>query len=276
MSIYRYPPEVHEFVKRLAPVLRDEELALACNKELGTSFTKDSMKSFRGNHGYKNYQKQWTSEEYWKYQTRWPRGMFEFIRDNSWGVSSQAMADMVNEKFGTDFTAQRMKCFRAKYKIRSGETGWFRKGHSPGNKGRKQSEYCTPEAIEASRKHQFKKGQKPPNQLPVGSIRCNKHGYLIRKKQMEGTQWERWEFLHRAVWEEYNGPVPDGMAVIFKNGDKSNCSIDNLMLISRAELATMVKKGLISEDPELTEAGLAMVRLMQKARDLKKRGEESK
>ena len=62
MSIYRYPPEVHEFVKRLAPVLRDEELALACNKELGTSFTKDSMKSFRGNHGYKNYQKQWTSE----------------------------------------------------------------------------------------------------------------------------------------------------------------------------------------------------------------------
>ena len=274
MSIYRYPPEVHEFVKRLAPVLRDEELALACNKELGTSFTKDSMKSFRGNHGYKNYQKQWTSEEYWKYQTRWPQGMFEYIRDNSWGVSSQAMADMVNEKFGTDFTAQRMKCFRAKYKIRSGETGWFRKGHSPGNKGRKQSEYCTPEAIEASRKHQFKKGQKPPNQLPVGSIRRNKHGYLIRKKQMEGTQWERWEFLHRAVWEEHNGPVPDGMAVIFKDGNRQNCSIDNLMLISRAELATMVKKGLISEDPELTETGLAMVRLMQKARDLKKRGRE--
>ena len=62
MAVYRYPPEVHEFVKKWATALRDDDLAEACNKELGTHFTTSGMKSFRGSHGYKNHKKQWTSE----------------------------------------------------------------------------------------------------------------------------------------------------------------------------------------------------------------------
>ena len=55
MAVYRYPPEVHEFVKEWAPKMRDQELAAKCNEELGTSFTASSMKAFRGNHGYRNF-----------------------------------------------------------------------------------------------------------------------------------------------------------------------------------------------------------------------------
>ena len=67
MAVYRYPPEVHEFVKEWAPKLRDRELAEACNEKLGTSFTASSMKAFRGNHGYKNGMKRYyTKEEYEK------------------------------------------------------------------------------------------------------------------------------------------------------------------------------------------------------------------
>lgn len=266
----KYPPEVHELVKEWAPKLRDRELAAKCNAELGTNFNKDRMKAFRTNHGYRSGKKQISREEYWKYQTRWPEGMFEFIRDNSWGVSSAEMAEMVNEKFGTDFTPHRMKCFRARHKIRSGRTGWFQRGREPLNKGRKQSEFCSPEAIEASRKTQFRKGHRPANELPVGTISLGKHGYLIRKKQMDGGQWERWEFVHRAVWEEHNGKVPDGMIVMFKDGNKLNCSIDNLMLARRAELATMAKKGYVFEDPELTEAALNVVRVIQTANKIRR------
>ena len=95
MAVYRYPPEVHEFVKEWAPKLRDRDLAEACNKKLGTNFTAGSMKAFRGNHGYRNGKKQYTKEEYWKYQTYYPQGMYEFIRDNSWNVGSADMARMV-------------------------------------------------------------------------------------------------------------------------------------------------------------------------------------
>jgi len=89
MAVYRYPQEVHDLVKEWAPKLRDRELAALVNDKCGTSFTDQSMKAFRGNHGYRNGMKQWTGAEYWKYQTKYPQGMYEYIRDNSWGVSSK-------------------------------------------------------------------------------------------------------------------------------------------------------------------------------------------
>ena len=263
MAVHRYPQEVHDFVKEWSPKLRDEDLAEACNKALGTGFTARSVKAFRANHGYRNGKKQWTSEEYWKYQKRYPQGMYEFIRDNSWGVSSKEMAEMVNERFGTSFTQTRMKQFRQRHGIRSGLTGWYQKGHPPGTKGKKWEEYMSPEAIEKAKRTQFRKGERPMNELPVGSIVVNSDGYKLRKKQMEGTLWERWEFFHRAVWEEYNGPIPQGMVVTFKDSDKLNCDIDNLLLVTKGENCTLMRLGLRSEDPELTEAGLGVVRLKQ-------------
>ena len=273
MGVYRYPPEVHELVREWAPKLRDKELAAKCNAELGTSFTQKSMKSFRSNHGYRNDKKQWSSEEYWKYQTKYPKGMYEFIRDNSWGVSSKEMANMVNEKFGTDFTPHRMKCFRQRHGIRSGTTGWFRRGHEPGTKGKTIEEICKydPEKIAKVRSTQFKKGHKPANEYPLGTIAVTSEGYKIRKISMTGKLWERWEFLHRAVWEEHNGPVPEGMVVSFKDGNKLNCDISNLMLLTKGENAVLTRLGLRSEDPDLTEAGLNLVRLKQAAKDARKR-----
>ena len=263
--VYRYPPEVHEFVKQNAPKMRDKELARECNKALGTSFTARKMKAFRGNHGYKNYKKQWTKEEYWQHQTRYPQGMYEFIRDNSWGVSSKEMAEMVNERFGMEWTATGIKQFRQRHGIKSGVTGWYQKGHAPGNKGKKLEEYVGEErAAEIKRRiapTQFKKGEAPMNELPVGSIVVNSQGYKLRKRQMNGTLWERWEFLHRAVWVENYGPIPDGMMVIFRDNDRLNCDISNLTLVSKSENAALNKLGLRSEDPDLTDAGINLVKL---------------
>ena len=276
MAVYSYPQEIHEFVKKWSPVYRDQMLAEECNKIYGTSFTAKSMKSFRGNHGYYNGKKQWTSEEYWKYQTRYPKGMYEFVRDNSWGVSSKDMAVMVNQKFGTNFTQTGMKQFRQRHGIRSGETGWYQKGHEPGNKGKKLEEYITdPDRIADIRRRisatQFKKGERPANELPIGSIVVNADGYKIRKKQIEGTQWERWELLHRAVWEEHNGPVPEGMVISFRDSNRLNCDISNLVLMTRTENRVMTRRKLRSQDPELTDAGLAVTRLRLAAAERRKK-----
>lgn len=264
--VYRYPEEVHEFVKEHCKYMRDRELAAACNEALGTNFTDKKMKQFRGNHGYKNQPKQWRSEEYWKYQTRYPQGMYEYIRDNSWGVSSKEMAERCNEKFGTNWTQTGMKQFRQRHGIKSGVTGWYQKGHPPGNKGKKLEEVVRdPERVAEIRERikatQFKKGERPYNEMPVGSIVVNTDGYKMRKKQMEGSMWDRWEFLHRAVWEEHNGPIPEGMFIIFKDRNKLNCSIENLALISRAENAIMNTMKLRSDDPDLTTAGIGVARL---------------
>ena len=261
-------------MKKWAPKLRDRELAEACNRELGTSFTTNTMKCFRGNHGYRNGKKQWTKEEYWKYQTYYPKGMYEFVRDNSWGVPSAEMARMVNEKFGTSFSETMMKQFRQRHGIKSGVTGWFRKGRAPANKGKKLEEFVGAERAaeikDRIRATQFRKGDRPANEVPVGTVVVNSYGYKLRKKSMTGKLWERWEFLHRAVWEEHNGPVPEGMLVAFRDGDRSNCSIENLVLVTPGENAYLPNKNWRFKDPEMTDAALSTIRLKKAMED--KRG----
>lgn len=275
MAVYKYPPEIEDFVREWSPKMRDQELAVKVNEEFGTSFTASSIKAYRGNHGIRNYQKQLSKEEYWKYQTKYPQGMYEYIRDNSWGVSSKEMAERVKELFGYEMTPTCMKQFRQRHGIKSGVTGWYQKGHSPGNKGKKLEEYVGEERAAEIKKRiaatQFKKGERPVNEMPVGTIVVNSDGYKLRKKQMEGSLWERWEFLHRAVWEEHNGPVPKGMVVTFRDSNKLNCDIDNLMLITKGENCTLTRCGYRSEDPELTGVGLQVVRLKQAVSKAKKK-----
>ena len=273
MAVYKYPPEIEDFVREWSPKMRDQELAAKVNETFGTKFTASSIKAYRGNHGIRNYQKQLSKEEYWKYQTKYPQGMFEFIRDNSWGVSSKEMAEMVEEKFGYHFTPTGMKQFRQRHGIKSGVTGWYQKGHAPGTKGKTIEEICKgdPEKLARVRSTWFKKGHRPVNEMDVGTIVVNSDGYKLRKISMTGTLWERWEFLHRAVWEEHNGPIPEGMMVSFKDSDKLNCDISNLMVIRKGENSTLTRLGYRFEDPDLTEAGLNVIRLKQTAAKRRKK-----
>ena len=265
--IYKYPDEIEDFVREWSPKMRDQELAAKVNETFGTDFTPGRMKAYRGNRGIRNYKKQLSKEEYWKYQTKYPEGMYEYIRDNSWGVSSKEMAEKVKEKFGYEMTPTCMKQFRQRHGIKSGVTGWYQKGHPPGTKGKTIEEICKhdPEKLARVKATQFKKGDRPVNEMPVGTIVVSSDGYKLRKKQMEGTIWERWEFLHRAVWEEHNGPIPEGMMITFKDSNKLNCDIDNLMMITKGENSALTRYGYRFEDPDLTEAGLAVVRLKQAA-----------
>ena len=270
--IYRYPQEVHEFVKSNCVRMRDGELAEACNKALGTDFTKERMSAFRSNHGYRNgLPNHITSEEYLK--MHYPEGMFEFIRDNSWGVSSKDMAEMVNEKFGMNYTPSMMKQFRQRWGIRSGVTGWYQKGHAPGTKGKTIEEICKhdPEKLARVRSTQFKKGERPANELPLGSIVVNSDGYKLLKIRMKGKLWDRWCFLHRAVWENYFGDIPEKTLVSFKDSDPLNCDPSNLVLMTKSENAVMNRKGLRFEDPDLTMAGLAVVKLNNAVKEKRKR-----
>ena len=134
--IYKYPDEIEDFVREWSPKMRDQELAAKVNETFGTDFTPGRMKAYRGNHGIRNYKKQLSKEEYWKYQTKYPEGMYEYIRDNSRGVSSKEMAERVKELFGYEMTPTCMKQFRQRHGIKSGVTGWYQKGHPPGTKGK--------------------------------------------------------------------------------------------------------------------------------------------
>lgn len=107
----------------------------------------------------------------------------------------------------------------------------FVKGHVPSNKGKRQEEYMSAESIERCSKTRFKPGHAPHNTRDVGTERVNSDGYVYLKTE-DGIVLK-----HRHVWESAHGPIPDGHVVIFRDGNKQNCELDNLSMISRADNA---------------------------------------
>jgi len=106
----------------------------------------------------------------------------------------------------------------------------FPKGHTPWNKGVKGVCY------EGCKPTQFKPGQKSHTWMPLGSERLSKEGYLQRKMTDTGVTRRDYVAVHRLIWIEHYGPIPTGHRIAFKDQDKKNIVIENLELVSPAEI----------------------------------------
>lgn len=107
----------------------------------------------------------------------------------------------------------------------------FNKGNVPLNKGKKQSEFMTSEAIEKTIPTRFKKGQMPHNKALIGHTRTTKDGYILVKVAEPNT----FKLLHRFVWKVWNGEIPAGCNIAFKDGNRQNCNIENLYLKTKQQ-----------------------------------------
>lgn len=114
--------------------------------------------------------------------------------------------------------------------------GQFKKGNVPYNKGMKCGS--------RSPSTEFKKGRTPFNFKGIGTpcvvgerrevvattdevVEAISRGRAYHKKKR--TSYARY------LWQKEVGPIPAGM-VVYNNGDRENILIENLELISRAEL----------------------------------------
>jgi hypothetical protein len=111
---------------------------------------------------------------------------------------------------------------------------FFKKGQVPFNKGLKQSEFMSKEAIKKTAKTRFKKGQVPHNTKEDGVIipRKDKSGktYLYIRESL-GV----WKLYHRTIWEQHHGKLKRNEVVRFRDGNQMNCAIENLFMVSMAD-----------------------------------------
>jgi len=119
----------------------------------------------------------------------------------------------------------------------------FPKGHVPANKGLRRPGWSPGRMSET----QFRKGERSGiaarNWRPVGTVLEDTDGYL-RIKVREAHPGEAygfgnvrvWPLMQRHVWEQAHGPIPPGHAIAFRNRDKKDTRLENLELITRAEL----------------------------------------
>lgn len=120
---------------------------------------------------------------------------------------------------------------------KSGKSHRFPKGNVSWNKGLHRPGYSIGRGRMAETT--FKKGQRPRNAVPVGTLVTDENGYLKRKmEESAGVGLSRfgWEFEHVRVWESRHGVVKPGFKVVFKDGNKQNVAIENLELLSDAEM----------------------------------------
>lgn len=120
----------------------------------------------------------------------------------------------------------------------------FPKGHVPANKGLRRPGWSSGRMRET----QFKKGQMAgaakKKWKPIGTIMPDTEGYLRIKLRERipgagenGWNSKVWKLYQHQVWEAANGPIPPKHIVVFKDGNRSNCALENLELISMAENA---------------------------------------
>lgn len=194
------------------------------------------------------------------YGMKYTDEMKQFILDNYKERYNQELADLFNQKFNTNITSRMIKSYKANNKLNSGLTGKFRKGQTPHNKGKKMPK----EVYEKVKHTMFAKGNVPPNHRPVGSERISKDGYI----EVKVAEPNKWRLKQRVVYEEAKGKIPEGCTIIFLDGNKQNCNIDNLRCITRSELLYLNCNGLNNSN-EITETGILMARL-DRAKNKKK------
>lgn len=182
---------------------------------------------------------------------------YNFIFENYKGNSPMEMAELLNNKFKKNFSVMQIKNFYGRHHLNSGKTGYFTAGHKPHNKGKKLCEYLSPELIKKIKVSQFKKGNIPKNHKEIYSERITKDGYI----EVKIAEPNVWKLKHRYVWEQAHGKVPKGSVIRFLDGNKQNCNIDNLVLISRKEHIETIRNGFVSENPEITKAVINIAKL---------------
>jgi hypothetical protein len=183
----------------------------------------------------------------------------EYLKEIYHGRFVKEITKMINEKYGGNHNTTEITNAKVKYGLQSGIKHQFKKGNVPHNKGKKWEEYTTPEVREKILKTTYKKGHIPSNVLPVGTEKYKEN--YIRVKVAEPNVWRK---KHVVIWEQAHGKVPKGHRIMFADGNKFNVTLENLLLVSTAELLQLNRNGMIKEDRELTKTCLQIVKLNKK------------
>lgn len=253
---FHYSQEICDFIIENVVGRTSRELADLLNSKFNAGITSKQVAAYKKNHKLRSDLPQ-------GFRAGMPSDIFPaeivaYIQKNYRGCGPKEMSERLNRMFLTNYTKQQLKSYYANHKLNSGKTGKFPKGNVPYNKGRKG--VCAP----GCEKSHYQKGNLPHNTKEIGYERIREDGYTEVKIQMRPSRPDcndNFVMKHRWIWEQLHGPIPENGVVIFKDGNKRNFDPDNLALITKAELLEMTRRGLFSEDADVTEIGIMVAKV---------------
>ena len=154
----------------------------------------------------------------------------EWVKNNVTGLSNQELTDLFNQTFNTEHPLSAIRRLKFRLGLHSGLPRTYQPGHKNHFKGK-----------------------------PIGEELLIEGLIWIRTGPKQKVQ------KHKYLWEQANGPVPNGYVVIFGDGNRRNFDLTNLILVSRRQLLTMNRNGLIQNDADLTRTGVLVAELLNVA-----------
>ncbi len=184
------------------------------------------------------------------------------------------VTQMLNTEYGTSFSVTQITGYVHAHGINCGRTGQFDKGSTPWNTGTK--------GLVKPNSGQFKKGHTGTRIKPLGSERINLQDNMVLIKVAEANPHtrapNRWKYKNVHLWEQVNGPVPDGHVIRFKDGDNRNFDIDNLVCITKRLSLRLNQVGYYDVPAELKEVVMTTatleVEVFKRLEKLKSRGKK--
>ena len=171
------------------------------------------------------------------------------------GRSSKECMEMINEKYGLHLTLAQIRGWKKNHKTPSGYDTKFRPGEKSWITGKKfpgrTNSGC------------WVKGHVATNARQIGDVQ--KHGGYWEIKVQDGHANENWVPLHRYIYEQVYGKIPEGYKILFLDRNTDNLEPDNLVCVSAGELNVANHRyGLMVDQPELNRAILSAARLQIK------------
>lgn len=230
MEKFNYTVEMMEFIKSGCKELNGKELADAFNREFGLNKSRNQIYSVVYHNGFER-------GENWKSGLRVVnREQLDFIKTELQVSRIVDLPEKFQARFGVKITYKQLLNLIARYGFKS-EIAW----------NLKQSD----------------KKFEPANKLPVGAMRL-KNGYLQRKTAMPNV----WEYESARVWRANGGVIPEGGKIYYKDGNRMNVDISNLLVMNKLEAAYFRRAYLKEVQEEFKDTFILMTKLNAKAHSL--------
>jgi hypothetical protein len=260
----RYSSEQLEYLREGYLAMRVPELTEAFNLKFGSALSARTIKSTLQNHKFRcgrpTGSRKGERLEYTQEQE-------QFVREHYPRMSRAELTEAFNDRFGISKTVQQVISFAKRCGITCGRSGCFQPGTKPWNTGTK--------GLVPPNSGQFKPGSVPVNLKDEGFERVNVYGY-IEVKISESNPYTgaptRFKLKQIVVWEAAHGPVPKGHKLRFIDGNKLNCALENLELVSNAENLHMNRVGYAEVSPEMKPVAKTLIKLEVKAFQRKRKG----
>lgn len=174
----------------------------------------------------------------------------EWLRQNNDRGTHAEITKMFNERFGTNLNNISDHVIKELHLHKSTNKGNCRKGE-----------------------------RRSTNMLPIGSESFDGFNVYVKvydtvndckNRRMPSKRYDaNWKRKDYIVWESHGNQLPkdSNEILVHLNGDKKDCSIENLYLTSRTVNMQMVKNGWYSKDRDVTLAGIKWCELVQALRE---------